>query len=183
MKIKVIFFAVLALVQLAIPMYMIYGREQVISEGVEYKFKTRPVDPYDVFRGKYIQLDYEVSTYKTKDDFKRGEVIYVAIGTDSLGYAQVETVSKWEEDMNRSSYVKAEVQYCYNDKLEIKLPFERYYMEESKALDAEIAHRDAVRDTTSITYGLVHVKDGDAVLTDVIINDVSIKDYVELETL
>jgi hypothetical protein len=52
-------------------------------------------------------------------------------------------------------------------------------MEESKAYDAELAYRESVIDTTQIAYGLVAVKDGDAVLKDVMIDGVSIGEIVK----
>ncbi|OEJ99084.1 hypothetical protein A8C32_07870 [Flavivirga aquatica] len=53
-------------------------------------------------------------------------------------------------------------------------------MEESKAYDAEVAVRKAQQDSLpNNTYALVYVKNGEAVLEDVIINEISIKDYVK----
>ena len=53
-------------------------------------------------------------------------------------------------------------------------------MEETKAYDAEVAVRNNQRDSIqNNTYALVYIKNGEAVLNDVIINDMSIKDYVE----
>ena len=52
-------------------------------------------------------------------------------------------------------------------------------MEESKAYKAERIYRDGLRDSTKQTYALVSVKKGNAVLRDVLIDDVSIKDIVE----
>ena len=53
-------------------------------------------------------------------------------------------------------------------------------MEESKAKPAEDAYRKAQRDTIpNNTYALVYIKEGKAVLENVIINEVPIADYVE----
>ena len=54
-------------------------------------------------------------------------------------------------------------------------------MDENKAYDAEIAYIESIRDSLpdNDTYAVVYIKDGKAVLTDVMINEVSIKDYVE----
>ena len=52
-------FVLVVLVQLYVPAKMIWGREEVLNTGTEYKFRTAPIDPNDVFRGKYINLNYE----------------------------------------------------------------------------------------------------------------------------
>jgi hypothetical protein len=51
-------------------------------------------------------------------------------------------------------------------------------MEESKAYEAEMVHIESSRDTSQITYALVYIKEGDAVLKDVLIDDVSIVEIV-----
>ena len=53
-------------------------------------------------------------------------------------------------------------------------------MEETKAKPAEDVYRKAHRDSLpNNIYGLVYIKDGEAVLKDVIINGMSISKYVE----
>ena len=52
-------FFILVLVQLAVPSFMILTQEEIQTEGKAFRFKTRPVDPYDLFRGKYITLTFE----------------------------------------------------------------------------------------------------------------------------
>lgn len=55
-------------------------------------------------------------------------------------------------------------------------------MEESKAKGAENAYREVVRDRIKIAYGIVFVKDGRAVLKDVILDDIPIREYVKSGT-
>ncbi len=52
-------------------------------------------------------------------------------------------------------------------------------MEESKASDAEEIYAKSLQDTTQLTYALVSIKNGDAVLKDVLIDGVSIKEIVK----
>lgn len=63
--------------------------------------------------------------------------------------------------------------------LTIHYPFDRYYMEESKAYDAELTYIQSQQDTSKITYALVSIKNGDAVLKDVMISGTSIKEIVK----
>lgn len=177
-----ILFVAVATVQLFVPAQMIFSRENIIKTGTAYKFKTQPVDPSDPYRGKYINLNYEQNSFITADTmWERKDKVYVYLETDSLGFAKVNAVSKIPLNLDKDYFV-AEVSW-YNkkdQKLNFNLPFNRYYMEETKAYDAEVAVRNNRRDSiTNTTYALVYIKDGEAVLNDVVINDISIKEYVE----
>lgn len=185
MKTKYIFilFLLVALVQLAIPAQMIFGQETVLKKGVAYKFKTRPVDPSDPFKGKYITLNFEENSFKTEDSlWQRNDDVLVYLKTDTLGYAKIDTISKSILPNNTHDYVKAKA-FWYSKgikELSIRFPFDKYYMKETKAYAAEVAVRNRQRDTLlNNTYALVYVQDGEAVLDDVIIDDVSIRDYVK----
>ncbi len=179
-----ILFVIVAWVQLFIPAQMIFNKEAIIETGTVYKFKTQPVDPSDPFRGKYINLNYDIRTHKTKDSlWDNQDDVYVYLENDSLGFAKINQINKTPLEIN-NDFVIAKVNW-YNkneQKLNFSLPFNRYYMEETKAYDAEVAVRDMQRDSLpNSTYALVYIKNGEAVLNDVIINEVSIKDYVEKE--
>jgi len=176
-------FIVVALIQLFVPAQVIFNQESVINNGKAYKFKTQPIDPNDPFRGKYITLNYAISSIKTNDSlWERNEPVFVYLAKDSLGYAKIDTVSKSVLLENNNNYLKAKVDWysTYTNTLNIDFPFNRYYMEETKAYDAEIAVRNRQRDSLpDNTYALVYVKQGEAVLNDVVIDEMSIKDYVE----
>ncbi len=180
-----ILFLILALAQLFVPTKMILNQENILETGIIYKFKTQPIDPSDPFRGKYITLNYEARSFKTKDSvWERNETIYVYLKKDSLGYAAVDQVSKVILEYDDKNYIQAKAKWYrnYTDELQIEFPFNRFYMEETKAYDAEIAVRNRQRDSLpNNTHALVYVKEGEAVLKDVIIDDISIKDYVEKE--
>lgn len=177
-----IIFIIVALVQLFIPAKMILIQEDVLTTGTAYKFKTQPVDPSDPFRGKYITLNYDINSAKTDDSlWYRKDNVYVYLNKDNLGFAELYKVSKEPLDI-KNDYVIAEVNRFNKNtqKVNFNLPFNRFYMEESKAKPAEDAYRKAQRDSVpNNIYGLVYIKDGEAVLNDVIINDVSIAKYVE----
>jgi len=179
-------FIAVALIQLFIPAKMIFDKEAIMKEGTAYKFKTRPVDPNDPFRGKYITLQYDIRTIATKDTlWQRGDEAYLYIVKDDNGFAVPLQVSRDKLDLDQD-YVTTKVTW-YNKKkqeLNVNLPFNRYYMEESKAYEAEVAHRNAQRDSLpDNTYALVHIKDGTAVLTDVFIDEISIVEHVRNERI
>ena len=176
-------FILVALVQLYVPAKMIWDKENVIETGIEYKFKTAPIDPSDPFRGKYITLNYDENTAIVSDgqNWVLGESIYVSLTTDNLGFAKIKSVSKTKPTDNES-FIKAKVRFSSgnsSNKLTIDYPFDRYYMEESKAYDAELIYRQSQQDTNQVTYALVSIKNGDAVLKDVLIDGTSIREIVK----
>jgi uncharacterized membrane-anchored protein len=177
-KILLTAFIIVALVQLFVPAKMILDKENVLATGTEYKFRTAPIDPNDPFRGKYISLSYVEDTVVIPNEkgWVTGEIIYVSLATDKEGFAKIKSVSK-EKPAGTQGFVKAKVSFITGDgshKLAVDYPFNRYYMEESKAPDAEQTYRQSLQDTNRITYALVRIKNGDAVLKDVIIDGASI---------
>ena len=182
-KILLLSFFLVVLVQLYVPSKMIWDREEVLRTGTEYKFRTAPIDPTDPFRGKYITLSFDKNTIDIPggQDWIAGESIYVSITNDKNGIAKIEDVSK-NKPAGKQEFIKARVRSILGTnpgRLTIDYPFDRYYMEESKAYEAELTYRQSQRDTTKLTYALVSIKNGDAVLKDVLIDGISIKEIVE----
>lgn len=175
-------FGLMAAAQMTIPALMIYDQEKVLSSGVEYRFRTAPIDPYDMMRGKYITLSYELNEVAIAQPWNEGAAAYVLLGTDSSGYA---TLLSAQEEIPSADVdylaLSSENYWSYQDDvLHLQLPFNRYYMEESKAKPAERLYLESNRERQQDTYALVMVKDGKAVLKDVIIDGIPIKEAVLL---
>ncbi len=175
-KTLLITFIVVALIELAVPIKMILGKENILSTGKEYRFRTAPVDPYDPFRGKYITLSFDANNFDVNNEefWHQDDDVYVLLGKDEKGFAKIIDISKQEPLNTKFDYVKAKIQYAYGDRVTIDYTFNKFFMEESKAPNAESVYRETARDTSQTAYALVSVKEGDAVLKDVIINGTSI---------
>jgi uncharacterized membrane-anchored protein len=175
-----ILFVVMIIAQWFVPLSMMMGQENIIREGKVFKFKTAPVDPSDPFRGKYITLRFEASVFPVDSSLHldRHDKIYVTITEDANGFAAIQSVSA-QAPSNTVDFVEAKTSFMMNDTLvNIRYPFDRFYMEESKASEAEKAYWEAGRDSTQIAYALVAVSHGKTALKDVIVNDKSITDLV-----
>jgi uncharacterized membrane-anchored protein len=176
-------FVLLALGQLYVPAAMILNREEVLANGHPYKFQVAPLDPSDPFRGKYITLRYRHNTIDVADAgaWESGQLIYVLLRQDRRGFARIHQVSQKKPQGSRD-YVQARIAYVsqhqHKSTLIIDYPFDRYYLEESKALPAEQAYAASLQDTTQVTYALVHIKAGDAVLKEVMIGGIPIREKV-----
>jgi len=182
-----IVFVLVALVQLYVPYQAVLEREDTLLNGKQYKFRTAPIDPNDPFRGKYITLRYaenEIGVSKEMEVME-AEDIYLLLAEDEGGFAKVRSAQK-EQPSTNQDFIKAKVEYYFYGEdstkiIHIDYPFNRFYMEESKAYDAEIMARRVQRSQSdSVTYALVAVNEsGNAALKDVLINGVPIQKMVE----
>ena len=82
-------FIALVVAQLAVPSAMIASQENILKNGEQYKFKTAPVDPYDIFRGRYVALTTDQNSFEIQNAklLRRNQDLYVVLKTDEEGYA------------------------------------------------------------------------------------------------
>lgn len=181
-------FVFLSFIQLFIPAKMILNREEVLADGVEYYFPTAPVDPDDPFRGKYIYLNFTTNSVVVdstfSDSFEWNQEVFVELEKDDKGIVKIANIYDNAPADAHIDYIKAVISNVEYDRhtgqkeIFVDFPFDRFYMEESKAYDAELLYNESSRDSTSATNAVVMVLDGKAVLKDVQIDGVSIKDVV-----
>jgi uncharacterized membrane-anchored protein len=183
-KITFALFAVMLLAQWLVPSKLIYDSEKTSALGTTFKFRIRPVDPYDPFRGKYITLNFEddQAVRDTLEDFVNDQSAFVLVEEDSMGIAKVKNVSN--TIFLDGNYFEATVNYSTRlggDSLQsvsLNFPFNKFFLEETVAPEAEVAYSETRNDTIP-AFALVSILDGKAVLRDVIIRDSSIADVVK----
>lgn len=181
-KFVFILFGAMCIAQWVVPGMMMYDSETVIAEGREFKFKTEPIDPSDPFRGKYITLQFEADFILLEDSvtMRPGQKIFVTFDDDAAGYAK--PVKIFETEPDDEYYLETSVDYVTNfrsnHRVQFELPFNRFYLEESKAQRAEDLYREAQRDTAQVAYAIVSIGSGQAVIKDVVINDQPILDLL-----
>ncbi len=174
-------FCVLAAVQVWVPLSMIARREAALRHGEAFKFRTRPVDPYDAFRGRYVALQFESNEASATNamQYQRGQSIYVPLETDKDGYATLGEVNT--KRPREGAYLKTRVHYYSGkqSKVRVRLPFDRYYMNEKDAPEAERRYWRASRREERKAHALVRVRGGMAVIEDLYIEDLPILEYMK----
>lgn len=167
---------VLAVVHIGVAASMIWRHENTLRNGDLYRFKTRPVDPYDAFRGRYVALRINTSV-PAAERFSTGEVAYVSIKVDEDGFAEFERAYQAPPDQ---PYVKATVRRYRRSAaiVDVHNPFDRYYMNETLAPAAERAYRKHSRREKRNACIAVRIKDGYAVVEELYIDDRPIADYL-----
>jgi uncharacterized membrane-anchored protein len=173
-----ILLGLLVVAQLAVPLQMIRDRENTLKNGTLFKFQTRPIDPADPFQGRYVWLAYEddyIPGPKREDtDLRHRESVFVTLDTGPDGFAKL---SDWSRTRPKSRhYLKLrfkgnrtawnpETKKRTHKGLRFDLPFDRFYMEEGKAPQAEKLAREATRNTNC--WANVRILNGKAVVEDV----------------
>lgn len=170
-----------ALAQLAAPGWMIWTHERVLQQGHVFKLKTAPVDPYDAFRGRYVRLSYEQETVKwTPGDWQSGEPVYVQLTEGTDGFATVTKLSR-EKLPGDETFVATLLWVGSRNTLQeihLQFPFDRFYVEESKAPRIERDYREHSSRKTQDAYVTVRVHDGTAVIENLYIDNRPILEYI-----
>ncbi len=180
-RIGLIAIVVLFLLQLAITGNMVYHQQEIVDKGALYKFRTAPIDPNDPFRGKYVRLNFEVNHAVSLDTtWLRNEEAYISLDEDENGFVAVKSISR-QPPANESHYLMVKVNYVVKSTglVYFNLPFDRFYMEESKAPKAEKIYAEVRRDTSQVAYAEVSIFDGEGVIQDVKIDGKSLQEIVE----
>jgi len=175
-------FAAMAAAQIAVPAYMIVGREIVLREGTPYKLECGPVDPYDVFRGRYVALAFADEAFEnwTGPSLDYGAPVYVRLAEGDDGFARIADVTTARP--GGDDYLEVTVNYAdtANKRLLVRFPFDRYYMDEFQAPAAEAAYFRERREETEV-YVVVRVRGGAGVIEGLYIGDTPIETYVRQE--
>lgn len=174
---KKIAFILLVITQLAVPSWMIISQENILNQGTVYKFKTAPVDPYDIFRGRYVSLstDQRSTTIANSQNIEKGQSIYVILETNHEGFAQVKTASISKPVYG--DYIKTKITHKNGNKVYFRLPFDRYYMNEEKAPKAEALYRRNNMRSKQDAYILVRVLNGSALIEGLYVGGKDIEAY------
>ncbi len=88
-------FVLLALLQLSFPAKLVFDSNKVLWMGTELKFETRPVDPADPFRGRYVALNFAANQFEEKSasSWKRNDPVFVLLDQDAQGFARIKGLS------------------------------------------------------------------------------------------
>lgn len=169
--------------QWAIPTVSIHRHQTVIEQGTAYRFRTLPVDPVDPFRGRYVALRFAAADIDVPEDarYPSDADWYAAIATNSAGFA---TLAAPQPEPPAGDYLEVSIAgRPAPDRLHVELPFDRYYMDETMAPEAERLAREAVRANAETalapSWATVRVLDGRAVLTALYIDGVAVHERIK----
>jgi len=163
------------LVQLGMVVGMIASSEDTIEGGRAWNFRTRPVDPVDFFRGRYVRLRFAGRWYGRPVDAtgkpEIGQRVFAALELDAEGFAQLAAISMQRPET--PDYLEVEVKGVNGSVVSFDLPFDRFYMDESKAQAVE----QQINQRGSRSWAIVRVKHGKSVVEDLHIELESVEEF------
>lgn len=197
-RFKTAVLAALSIAQLGAASWSIARYETILASGTPYKIRTAPVDPADAFRGRYVMVQPSITitppiaaeTNELLDSIRyNNRTAYVRLAVDAEGFGRAAEIVPEEpqdgdylkiagawptwtprtEDPSKSDLTSYTLQFSFN----------RYYMNESAAPEAERRYFQALpRDANRRAWLTVRVKDGIAVIEGLFIDGVAIEEIV-----
>jgi len=175
-----VLFLLVAAAQVYAPISMILEREKILREGDPFKFNTAPVDPFDPFHGRYVWLNFEENTAEIDPDDKweYGTKGFARIVVGEEGFAKFSKVT--HERPSEGPFLEVETYGPESDKtIRVAIPYERYYMRETDAPQAEIAYREHNRRNERDAYAVIRVLDGKGVLESLFVAGQPIEEFIK----
>lgn len=178
-RIRVAVFVLVALLQWALPLGLILQHERTLAEGAVYRFRAAPVDPVDPFRGRYVALAFAADTYAVPPGWVApagpayAPVVVTPAGEAILGPPQAIPPSEGDA-------LPVQILWHEDDRIQVRLPFDRYYLGEQRAPEVERLYRDAAGPPSedelmsANAHLQVRIRGGHAVLEDLLIDGRSV---------
>ena len=174
---RILIFGVVALAQLAVPAAMVWQREQTLKQGRVWKFRTVPVDPVDVIRGRYIALRFAAEEFTAPSKFEAADnSVYAVLKEDTDGFAKIDHLTT--EALRTDDAVPVESVWWYNGKQQVRFPFNKFWVAEANAAAAERAYAENNRRDNQNAYVTVRVRHGDAALDQLYIDNEPLSEYL-----
>jgi uncharacterized membrane-anchored protein len=160
-----IIFGIAVLAQWAAPLSQIWTHEKVLTKGTLIKLKCSAPDPYDPLRGRYLAVrpSQNEAAVSAGVELQQGAQVYAVLTTGADGFATVSTLSLTPPASG--DYIRVKSGYVYENKAHIAWPFDRFYVNEKLAPEADKWFAENIRTAKGITAE-VRVRDGRAVLAD-----------------
>jgi uncharacterized membrane-anchored protein len=178
---KIVFFVATMMLLLWFPFNMISHTRRILETGAAYRFSLQPIDPYDVFRGSYVVLNYTISPIPVADSMFNYQDVYVSIGKDSAGLGYFK--SAFLTPPKNADYVKTKVQYYTDGKIQIEAPenMRYYYLSEKTAPSVENALNQRLNADggSNRAQVQVRVRRGEAAVEALYINDLPVYEFLK----
>ena len=93
------------------------------------------MDPFDLIRGQYITIGYEIGSIPVIAGAEIGDQVYVLLQEDSNGTSRYQFASL-EKPSKDDLFIRGNVQSVYQDTMSVEYGIEQYFFERNARLDA-----------------------------------------------
>lgn len=173
-RVRLALYAIVCLAQLGAAGFAIARHERTLATGERFLFRVAPVDPEDPFRGRYLQLGFLAARLEREAPAGGYERVYAVLERDADGFARFGALSA-EAPVGRP-YLATRVAWTGPSRIQLDLPFARYYEEESIARAADKALAEYARTGGAGAHVAVRVLDGHAVLEELYLGGVPLRE-------
>jgi len=160
-----IIFGLAVLAQWAVPFSQIWTHEQVLAKGMLIKVKCQAPDPYDPLRGRYLAVRplQQEAPVPAGMKLQVGMQVYAQFTTGADGLSTISDLSLTRPASG--DYIRLKAGWVYNEKMSFEWPFDRFYVNEKLAPEADKWFAENIRSAQGITAE-VRILNGRAVLED-----------------
>ncbi|MBU3907200.1 MAG: GDYXXLXY domain-containing protein [Nanoarchaeota archaeon] len=95
---------------------------------------TQPVDPFDLVRGQYIVIRYEIGTIPFINGAEVGGKVYVILKEDVNGTSIYKTESL-DKPSNDNLFIKGQIKSIYGGSMRVEYGIEQYFFERGARFD------------------------------------------------
>lgn len=178
-------FVLAVVLQWAVPLASIQGRERILREGVLIKIPCRAPDPYDPLRGRYLAIE-PLETLLPEHfgtGFKKRQVVFALLEVGGDGLHHVQGLQATEPALSSKPappYVQVVVsQYFGKPKqTRIQWPVSRFYVNENVAPAADEWLRKNTLHSKSVVAEARLLR-GQAVLSDITVDGKSFRESLK----
>jgi hypothetical protein len=181
-------FAVASLAQWLVPLVGVWQHERIIARGVAVRFECGAPDPYDPFRGRFLAVrPAETMVLAPEGMPNRADgadrvmvPVWATLVADEHGLSHIQTLSL--EPVSGPTVIRLGARLSVETDgakmVMISWPLDRFYLNERLAPDADrlVAERLG-RGKPPVAE--IRLLDGQAVLTDILLYGVSIRETVK----
>ena len=173
-----IVFSVTVLAQWAAPVFQIWTHEQVLMKGTIIKLKCSAPDPYDPLRGRFLAVRPEQTEASLPEGLKlaSGSQVYITLTPGADGISTITGLSL--DPPRQGTFLRVHARSSYDNKASITWPFDRFYINEKLAPEADRWFAETINSSKGI-IAEVRVFQGRAVLADLVFNDKRFRDILK----
>ncbi|MDZ4836814.1 MAG: GDYXXLXY domain-containing protein [Candidatus Melainabacteria bacterium] len=155
---RLLFIAAIA-VQLLILIAIAIPRMITLNHGRTVTFETEPIDPWDLFRGDYVQMRYPFSKIPTKKDFKPSTPVFVLLQQDTPDkWRAKEILTEKPPTLGGDLLLRARINYSSGSEAHVTYGLEQVFVAEGTGKDLGAKDR--------LNVDVVVDDDGNAVITE-----------------
>jgi hypothetical protein len=179
MRPAVVVFAVAVAAQWLVPLLGVWRQERVIARGVPVRIRCAAPDPYDPLRGRYLAIRPEETQAPAPAEMpqRRAVPVWATLAVGEDGLARIESLAV--EPVSGPTVIQLVARRTWEgggqESAEVALdwPVDRFYLNEqlAPAADKLVAGKTTVAE--------LRLLDGRAVLNDVLLDGVSVRELAK----